>query len=204
MAALANDPPFDMRDARAWMIQLNDAISSTLINTSQSANRVFAAPDGSPGTPTFRALVATDIPSLAASKVTSGTFANTLINWASPSAIGGTTPAAATFTNLTVNDSLNLANVVVNITSSYVILATDKVIINNYILGTGSVTLPAASNGRVIMIKNISTQSLTVNRAGADTINAPGTTTTVATSFSIATGTWAILIANSAIWYAIN
>lgn len=39
----------------------------------QTTNKVFAAPNGSTGAPTFRALVANDIPSLAWSKITSGT-----------------------------------------------------------------------------------------------------------------------------------
>ena len=43
--------------------------------TSQTAGTVLAAPAGSAGTPTFRALAATDIPSLAASKITSGAVA---------------------------------------------------------------------------------------------------------------------------------
>lgn len=42
--------------------------------SSQTQNTVFAGPNGSSGTPAFRALVATDIPSLATSKITSGTF----------------------------------------------------------------------------------------------------------------------------------
>jgi hypothetical protein len=42
---------------------------------SQTANTVFAGVDGSSGTPSFRTLVAADIPSLAASKITSGTIA---------------------------------------------------------------------------------------------------------------------------------
>ena len=41
---------------------------------SQSANTVFAAPDGSGGTPTFRSLASGDIPSLDAAKITTGTF----------------------------------------------------------------------------------------------------------------------------------
>lgn len=41
---------------------------------SQAANTVLAAPDGSAGNPTFRTLVAGDVPNLAASKITSGTF----------------------------------------------------------------------------------------------------------------------------------
>ncbi|MEI7614219.1 MAG: hypothetical protein WCK63_15065, partial [Betaproteobacteria bacterium] len=41
----------------------------------QSAGTVLAAPAGAEGTPTFRALAATDIPALDASKITSGTLA---------------------------------------------------------------------------------------------------------------------------------
>lgn len=41
---------------------------------SQSANYFWGAPNGSSGAPSFRALVAADIPSLAASKITSGVF----------------------------------------------------------------------------------------------------------------------------------
>ncbi|NBW08665.1 MAG: hypothetical protein EBR82_11630 [Caulobacteraceae bacterium] len=39
-----------------------------------------------------------------ASDITSGTFDNARINWAAPSAIGGTTAAAGTFTTLTANN----------------------------------------------------------------------------------------------------
>jgi hypothetical protein len=42
---------------------------------SQTANNVFTAPNGAAGVPTFRLLVAADIPSLDASKITTGTFA---------------------------------------------------------------------------------------------------------------------------------
>lgn len=41
---------------------------------SKTANYVLAAPNGSSGVPSFRALVAADIPNLAASKITSGTL----------------------------------------------------------------------------------------------------------------------------------
>jgi len=46
---------------------------------SQTANKVLAAPSGSSGTPSFRALTATDIPSLDAGKITTGTFADARI-----------------------------------------------------------------------------------------------------------------------------
>jgi hypothetical protein len=41
---------------------------------SQSANTIFASPDGAAGTPSFRAMTATDVPNLDASKITTGTF----------------------------------------------------------------------------------------------------------------------------------
>lgn len=43
-------------------------------STSRTANTILAAPNGSSGAPTFRSLVANDVPSLSASKITSGTF----------------------------------------------------------------------------------------------------------------------------------
>lgn len=45
------------------------------LTASTTANYVYAAPNGSAGTPSFRKLVAADIPNLAASKITSGTIA---------------------------------------------------------------------------------------------------------------------------------
>lgn len=53
--------------------------ASGLVTTSRTANTIFAAPDGIAGTPTFRALTATDIPSLDAAKITTGTFADARI-----------------------------------------------------------------------------------------------------------------------------
>ena len=44
------------------------------LTNSKTANYVYAAPNGSAGSPSFRKLVAADIPSLAASKITSGTL----------------------------------------------------------------------------------------------------------------------------------
>jgi hypothetical protein len=45
---------------------------------SQTANLVFASPNGSAGNPSFRSLVANDIPSLDAAKITTGTLPATL------------------------------------------------------------------------------------------------------------------------------
>lgn len=102
---------------------------------SQAANRVFAAPDGGTGLPTFRALVAADIPSLDAAKIatgvfdvaripalpyaavshthaaadiTSGVLDNARVNWASPNAIGTGTPETGTFTRVFIANPLPL------------------------------------------------------------------------------------------------
>ena len=52
-------------------------ISATL--ASQAANSFWAAPNGAPGAPTFRAMVAADVPALDATKITTGTFTTALI-----------------------------------------------------------------------------------------------------------------------------
>jgi hypothetical protein len=49
-----------------------------------------------------------DIHTHAASDVTSGVFDNARINFAAPSSIGNTTPAAGSFTTLTANNTLNI------------------------------------------------------------------------------------------------
>lgn len=64
---LTFDSVFNVSDAP---ITTSGSISATLQD--QVKNRVFASPDLSDGTPTFRALVANDIPSLNASKITTG------------------------------------------------------------------------------------------------------------------------------------
>lgn len=62
---------------------------------SKTRNYVLAAPNGSAGNPSFRALVAADIPSLAASKITSGTFdAARIPNLAASKITSGTFDAA--------------------------------------------------------------------------------------------------------------
>ena len=55
--------------------------SGTLTATlaSQTANYIWAAPNGSNGSPTFRALVSADIPNLDAAKITTGSFSTSAI-----------------------------------------------------------------------------------------------------------------------------
>lgn len=90
------------------------AQGGTGVSTS-AANTVFAAPSGSSGAPVFRSLVSADIPNLDASKLTSGTLANSLINWsAAPvTTVAGRT-GAVTLANTDVSGlgSLATANAV--------------------------------------------------------------------------------------------
>lgn len=59
----------------AWAVKSGNLLVVSPNNfDSQSANTVLAAPNGSAGVPTFRALAAADIPSLDANKITSGTI----------------------------------------------------------------------------------------------------------------------------------
>ena len=75
------------KTGRAW--------SGTLSLNNQSANRVFAGPTtGSAAAPTFRALVAADIPDLSSSYVTTTTYNNAVldsgwVDWSSSSTIVG-------------------------------------------------------------------------------------------------------------------
>ena len=113
-------------------------VSTSIINTggtftislvNQSINTVFAGPgSGSAGVPSFRSLVSNDIPSLAASKITSGIFAL---------ARGGTN--ASSFTA----GSLVAAN-----TTATALVSITKGTTNSWLYSTGTATFntPAWSN----------------------------------------------------------
>jgi hypothetical protein len=74
-ALVAADIP-SLDAAKVTTGQLALARGGTAVDgSSQLQNRVLASPDGSTGALSIRALVAADIPSLAASKITSGAFA---------------------------------------------------------------------------------------------------------------------------------
>jgi hypothetical protein len=73
-----------------------------------AANTLLAAPNGSSGAPSFRSLVAADIPSLDAGKITTGTLSNGLVNWASPGAIGANTPSSGAFTTMTTSGNVGI------------------------------------------------------------------------------------------------
>ena len=86
--------------------------------TAQTANTVFAGPvSGVATAPTFRALVANDIPALDAAKITTGVFNNVLINWAAPGAIGSTTPASMKASSFSIAPSSGDANMTLDTAS---------------------------------------------------------------------------------------
>jgi hypothetical protein len=133
---------------------------------------------------------------LSASSTVSGTGFSTYL--ASPPAIGGTTPAAGTFTTLT--DSIgNVRTIVQNSQGTYTLTATDN---GKHILATGTITVPASifTAGQVITIVNNTASNLTITTS-AVTCYLAGTATTgartlaqrgIATVLCIASNTFII------------
>lgn len=80
-------PAISMTQANAttngWLSSADwNTFNNKLSLSSQAANTVLAAPSGAAGVPTFRTLVANDVPALDAAKVTTGTFPLTRITGA--------------------------------------------------------------------------------------------------------------------------
>ena len=69
-------PDARIASSSTWNAKLSTVTADA---TSRAANTVYAAPNGSAGTAVFRLLVAADIPSLDAGKITTGTFADARI-----------------------------------------------------------------------------------------------------------------------------
>lgn len=119
-----SDPPANPFKQREWLIEFKNYVLYGTIpgeggSTSVSANYVNAGPtSGGAAVPTYRLLVAADIPNLDAAKITSGTlntsripsldtakitsgtFSAARIPFAAPGAIGSTTPGTGAFTTL--------------------------------------------------------------------------------------------------------
>lgn len=194
------NPPRDYYSHLEWSRQFVNFIL-TGSGGNEVANTILAAPDGSPGAPSFRLLVAADIPNLDASKITtgsfdaaiigSGTLANARINWASPSAIGSTTPAAGTFTTIRANTFYG-KHYAYNSTTS---IANDAMVVVGFAGGI-TLTLPTVANrydgtySSAIFIKNIAGSNITIARAGADSIDG-------ATSITLAANAARLLFASN-------
>jgi len=87
------------------------------IPSSNTANTVFAAPNGTAGAASFRALVATDIPVLDTSKITTGTLG---VNR------GGTGQSTFTVGNVLLGDGTNGLNSVAGLTTTLSALSSDN------------------------------------------------------------------------------
>lgn len=137
---------------------------------SQTANTVFAAPNGSAGAPTFRVLVAADIPTLAQSKITNlTTDLAAKAPLASPTFTG--TPAAPTATVGTNTTQLaTTAFVNAEIANDAVILSGNQTVAGNKTF-SGTTALAEASTIDSIKIGfrnvpvNLSNAALTLSSA---------------------------------------
>ena len=133
-------------------VTTSGSLTATL--TSQTAGTVLAAPAGSAGTPTFRALAATDIPSLAASKITSGVLG---------AAYGGTGIDNATRT-LTINTNAGTlafsaasSTLTIPATGTAALLGTAQTFsaTNTFSAGVNIGTATTASGGTLIASGNV-------------------------------------------------
>lgn len=114
------------------------------------------------------------------------------------SVIGGTTPAAGSFTTLS-GTQLKL-NAPVTKTASFSLAATENFVIANGASANVAVTLPSASanTGRIVTIKNLS-GTYTVISAASDV--APVGSATPGTAILAATaGKWATLVSDGTNW----
>jgi len=125
--------------------------------TSQTANRVLAAPNGSNGAPTFRALVAADIPSIAHTKISdfdSGVQTNRVDQLASATnPVTGVTPTAdAHFATKGYVDGVSQG---LDIKDSVKVATTANITLS----GTQTIDGVAVSADERVLVKNQSTAS---------------------------------------------
>ena len=180
----------------------------------KTANYVLASPNGSSGLPTFRALVAADIPALpygagtvtSVSVVSANGFAGTV-------ATATTTPAitlTTTITGLLKGNGTAISAAVANTdymgvaapvtkTADFTVANGEIWYINNKSGSTCTVTLPAASSwtGRTLTFKNMQAQTL----VSASSNVVPIDSTVAGTSILLAVvGNWATLVSDGTNW----
>lgn len=147
--------------------------SGTLTATwaSQTANLIFASPDGSSGVPTFRSIVAADIPTLNQNTTGSaGSVANALT-------AGTGLTATATF-NGSAAVTFNATGSTINSqTTGYTLVAADAG--KTISITTGGVTVPNAvmSAGNIVTIYNNSGSSQTITQGASLTLRWAGQAT---------------------------
>jgi hypothetical protein len=180
----------------------------------KTANYVLASPNGSSGVPTFRALVAADIPALpygtgtvtSVSVVSTNGFAGTV-------ATATTTPAitlTTTITGLLKGNGTAISAAVANTdymgvgapitkTADFTVANGEIWYINNKSGSTCTVTLPAASSwtGRTLTFKNMQAQTL----VSASSNVVPIDSTTAGTAILLAVvGNWATMVSDGTNW----
>jgi hypothetical protein len=139
----------------------------TAVLASQTANYFFAAPDGSAGAPTFRAIVAADVPTL--NQNTTGTASNvTGIVAVANGGTGTATPALVAGTNVSItgtwpNQTINSSNPGGTVTSVAATVPSFLSISGSPITSSG--TLAITYSGTALPIANGGTGETTANTA---------------------------------------
>ena len=139
----------------------------TAVLASQTANYFFAAPNGSAGAPTFRAIVATDVPTL--NQNTTGTASNvTGIVAVANGGTGTATPSLVAGTNVSItgtwpNQTINSSNPGGTVTSVAATVPSFLSISGSPITSSG--TLAITYSGTALPIANGGTGETTANTA---------------------------------------
>ena len=180
----------------------------------KTANYVLASPNGSSGLPTFRALVAADIPALPY-----GTGTVTSVSVVSANGFAGTVATATTTPAITLTTSITgllkgngtaISAAVANTdymgvgapvtkTADFTVANGEIWYINNKSGSTCTVTLPAASSwtGRTLTFKNMQAQTL----VSASSNVVPIDSTTAGTAILLAVvGNWATMVSDGTNW----
>ena len=180
----------------------------------KTANYVLASPNGSSGVPTFRALVAADIPALPY-----GTGTVTSVSVVSANGFAGTVATATTTPAITLTTSITgllkgngtaISAAVANTdymgvgapvtkTADFTVANGEIWYINNKSGSTCTVTLPAASSwtGRTLTFKNMQAQTL----VSASSNVVPIDSTSAGTAILLAVvGNWATMVSDGTNW----
>ena len=132
-------PPFDPANPDYVAPQEILAPSNVVIlDQTQSANQICAAPNGVSGTPSFRALVATDIPDLSASYAPKNGSSN-YVNTSAPSIVSNLT-LPTTYNgavNLTLPTSLQLGGIITGASTNISLTSNTVVTIAGFYITTG-------------------------------------------------------------------